>query len=300
MSWARQWGVRSQGGALMDFDGDGCARRLLARMTCAALLSAGIAPAAQAQVDQLAQIGTIGGTGAPAAAAPAPVNSGRPDVFAGAEGAENALIVGDWLLYPTAFGGFLYDSNVNQSQTKVQSSGGLRLVPSLLANTNNGLSQTTIYGMVDGRIYFSPIAGGGDDASVRSGVIEVYKPLEDLTFTGQGDFTRQKDLFNTLGTTPVSPSLNQTGIGLSPTTNPQSYNQISGSALVQKDIDQGFVTLGGSIVDQMYDRNTGTVAPSPDGVTYTGTVRGGYWLIPSLYGFVEGSFDSRDLATSGV
>jgi hypothetical protein len=286
-----------KGGSLMDFGGDGRVRRLVVRMGYAALLSAGVASAAQAQ---LAQVGTMGGTGVPAAAAPAPVNSGRPDVFAGATGAENALIAGDWLIYPTAFGGLLYDSNVNQTTTKAQSSAGLRLVPSLLANTNNGLSQTTIYGMVDGRIYFSPISGGGDDASVRSGVIEVYKPLEDLTFTGQGDYTRQKDLFNTLGTTPVSPSLNPTGLGLSPTTNPQSYDQFSGSASVQKDFGQAFVVLGGSIVDQMYDHTTGATAPSPDGITYTGTVRGGYWFVPALYGFVEGSLDSRDLSIIGM
>jgi hypothetical protein len=275
------------------------AHRVLVRAGYAAWLYAGIASAAQAQVGQLAQVGTIGGTGAPGMS-PAPVSSGRPDVFAAEGRAEDALIVGDWLLYPSAFGGVLYDSNVNQTQTKVRSSPGLRLVPSLLGNTNNGLSQTTIYGMVDGRIYTNQNAGGGDAVSVRSGVIEAYKPLEDLTFTGQGDYTRQKDLFNTLGTTPVSPSLNPTGLGLSPTTNPQSYDQFSGSASVQKDFGQAFVTLGGSIVDQMYDRNTGTTAPSPDGVTYTGTVRGGYWIVPALYGYVEGAFDSRDLVTSSL
>ena len=289
----------------MHFDGDGRARCLLMRMGYAALLCAGIALAAQAQVGQLpqvgqlAQVGTIGGTDAPAMSPP-PVSSGRPDVFAAEGRAESALIVGDWLLYPSGFGGVFFDSNVNQTAVGARSSAGFRAVPSLLANTNNGFSQTTIYALADGRIYTNQIPGGGDAVSVRSGVIETYKPLEDLTFSAQGDYTRQKDLFNTLGVTRDAPSLNPTGLGLSPTTNPQSYDQFSGSGSVQKDFGQAFVTLGGSVVDQTYDRNSGATAPSPDGVTYTGTMRGGYWIVPALYGYVSGSLDSRDLVTSSL
>jgi len=37
--------------------------------------------------------------------------------------------------------------------------------------------------------------------AVRSGVTEAYQPLPDLRITGQGDYTRQKDLFGTLGVT---------------------------------------------------------------------------------------------------
>src|SRR5438105_9068171 len=76
----------------------------------------------------LAQVGVIGGSGAPSVSPPA-VGAGRPDVFVRPGRAETALIAGDWLLYPSLFGGAVYDSNVNQSAIGARSSAGLRLVP---------------------------------------------------------------------------------------------------------------------------------------------------------------------------
>ncbi|HVC57493.1 MAG TPA: hypothetical protein VND95_16180, partial [Stellaceae bacterium] len=64
----------------------------------AASLSAGITSVSQAQV------GLIGGAGG-ASLQPPPVASGRPDVFARPGRADTALIVGDWLLYPSGFAG---------------------------------------------------------------------------------------------------------------------------------------------------------------------------------------------------
>jgi len=289
----------------MHFAEDGRARRSLMRIGYALLLFAGTAAAAQAQigqltqVDQLAQVGTVGGIGGPSIAPP-PVATDRPDVFARPGRVEHALIVDDWLIYPSAFGGMLYDSNVNQASVGARSSAGLRLVPSFLADTNNGISKTTLYGTVDGRLYTDQSAGSSDALAVRSGVTETYQPLPDLRFTGQGDYTRQKDLFGTLGVTNGLATLNTTGIGLSPTTNPQSYDQISGSASVQKNFAGAFAILSGSVVDQMYDHSSGAVAPSPSGPTYTGTSRGGIWITPALYGYFEGSLDRRDYSINAL
>ena len=240
----------------MDSAGDVRARRPLARIGYAALLYAGTTSVALAQigqlvpVDQVAQVGTAGGIGAPSVAPP-PVATGRRDVFERPGRAEHALILGDWLIYPSAFGGVLYDSNVNQSSVGARSSAGLRLVPSVLAETNNGIAKTTVYGMVDGRLYTNQGAGSSDALAVRSGVTEAYQPLPDLRITGQGDYTRQKDLFATLGVTNSLSTLNPTGIGLSPTANPQSYDQISGSVSAQKNFSNAFAILSGSVVDQM-------------------------------------------------
>jgi len=265
-------------------------RRIFVTIGYAASLSAGITSVSQAQV------GSIGGAGG-ASLQPPPVASGRPDVFARPGRADTALIVGDWLLYPSGFAGVVYDSNVNDSSTGVVSSPGLRLAPSLLAETDNGISKTSLYGTVDGRLYLDQRANGSDAISVRSGVVELYQPLPDLIVIGQGDFTRQKDIFSTLGVTNDLLLLNTTATGLAPTVNPQSYSQLSGRASVQKDFASAFTILSGSVVDQMYDSRPGAVASSSDGVVYTGTGRGGIWITPALYGYIEGALDTRDYVT---
>jgi len=272
--------------------------RWLVGAGCAIGVIFDLAAAGHAQVGQLAQIGTAGGFGAPAVEPP-PVATGRPNVFARPGRAETALIVGDWLLYPSAFGGALFDSNVTQT-TSARSSGGLRLVPSILGESTGAVTKTTFYGVVDGRIYTNQAAGSSDAVAVRSGVIEAYQPLPDWRLTGQADFTRQKDLFTTLGVTNSVNTLNPTGVGLAPVANPQSYNQISASGSVQKNFVDAFAVLSAAVVDQMYDRSTGVVAPSPDGVTVIGTGRGGIWITPALYGYAEIAGDNRSFSTSAL
>ena len=231
---------------------------------------------------------------------PPPVASGRVDAFAEPSRADTALMVGGWLLYPSAFAGAVYDSNANQSATGTVSRAGLRLVPSLFAQTSTGISKTTLYGSLDGRLYLNHGANNSDAISVRSGIAGMYQPLPDLLLTGQADFARQRDLFSTLGVTNNLSLPDTTAIGLAPSVNPQSYNQLSGAASVQKNFAGAFAIFSASVVDQMFDHDSGGVAPSPDGVIYSGTGRGGIWITPALYGYVEGSLDKRDYATRAL
>jgi len=260
----------------------------------AVFLAGGFAAVPQAR----AQVGAVGGTGAPAIQPP-PVSTDRPDIFVNPGRTDDALIAGGWLIYPSAFVGGTFDSNVNQSATNVRSSAGIRLTPSLLAESTNDFSKTTIYGVADGRIYLSQGAGSADEVDVSSGVIETYQPLADLIFTGQGDYTRQKDLFSTLGDTHSVQNLNPTGIGLSPVPNPQAYNQLTAAGSVQKNFASAFTIVSGSVVGQIYDQNT-NLNQSANNVTFTGTLRGGFWLTPALYGYFEGALDSRDESISGL
>jgi hypothetical protein len=78
---------------------------------------------------------------------------------------------------------------------------------------------------------------------------------------------------------------------------PLAYNQFSGTASVQKTFDRTFVNFGGSAVDIRYDNNPVVGAPSPNGVTYTGVGRGGFWFTPFLYAYGEGSVDQRHYST---
>jgi hypothetical protein len=265
-------------------------RPWLAIETGIVLLLSGLAVVSPAR----AQVGAVGGANAPSVQPP-PVNSGRADVFANPGRTDDALIAGGWLIYPSAFVGGVYDSNPNQS-SHGQSSGGARLTPSLLAETVGDLTKTTIYGVADGRIYFGSHAT--DTVDVSSGIVETYQPLPDLVFTGQGDYTRQRDLFATLGTTHSVQLLNTTGIGLSPVSNPQAYNQLSAAAAVQKNFASAFAIVSGSVVGQIYDQNA--PGASADNVTYTGGLKGGVWITPALYAFFDGKGDSRNLSVSGL
>ncbi len=66
---------------------------------CCAAALCGYTPVVQAQVGEIAQVGSPGGTAAPGLAPP-PVNTGRQDVFAKPGRAEDAMVAGDWLIYP--------------------------------------------------------------------------------------------------------------------------------------------------------------------------------------------------------
>jgi hypothetical protein len=239
-----------------------------------------------------AQIGSIGGTDGPAIGGTGGV-AGHADVFAKPNREYSALPVGSWLLYPTVFGGAVFDSNINQSAVDKTSSAGVRLVPSILAETTDGIHKSTFYGMADARAYARSTANDSDVVNARTGWIQAYHPTSDLTVTGQGDYTRQKDLFSNFGIDHSVSILNPTSIGLSPVANPLTYNQFAGNISAQKTIDRAFVNFGGSVVDIIYDHNPNAVAPSPNGTTYTGTGRGGFWFTPFLYGYVEGAADQR-------
>jgi Putative beta-barrel porin 2 len=237
-------------------------------------------------------------------------SGGRGDITARGGRAENALPVGEWLLYPAAFAGAIYDTNVQQTANAVGSA-GLRLVPSILAERNDGVSKTSLYGMADARIYTNPNVDDAGALAARVGLIEDYQLLPDWLFHAQVDYTRQRDLFSTLGISPsvaiqnptaVSQTLsavNPTGVGLTPVANPLAYNQFSGMASARKNFADTFVDVGGSVVGIAYD-NSSAAAPSPNGVVYTGVGRGGVWLTPDVYGFVEVSGDSRNYATSAL
>ena len=241
-----------------------------------------------------AQVGSFGGPGG-ASLSPPPVVNNRDDPFTKPSREYSALPVGSWLLYPTVFFGAMYDDNVNQSPGPANrtSSPGGRIVPSLLAEATDGIHKSTFYGMLDARGYTANNTGNGDVVAARSGFIQRYQPLSDLVFTAQADYTRQRDLFSTFGIDHSVTTLNPTAIGLSPVVNPLTYNQGSVTATVQKNFDRAFVNFGASVVDIVYDTDPLLLAPSPDGITYTGVARGGFWFTPFLYAYAEGSADQR-------
>ncbi len=244
-----------------------------------------------------AQVGALGGPAGPTLSPP-PVAVDRADPFVKPGREYGALPVGMWLLYPTVFAGLIYDDNVNQNPGGKSSSWGGRIVPSLLAEANDGIFKSTFYGMADARVYGNNDANNADTVAARAGFIERYQPMLDVAINAQGDYTRQKDLFSTFGIDHSVTTLNPTAVGLMPVANPLAYNQFSTTASIQKTFNRAFVNFGGSVVDIRYDHNPDPTVPSPDGITFTGVGKGGVWFTPFLYGFVEGQADRRRYTNS--
>jgi hypothetical protein len=236
---------------------------------------------------------------------PPSVYTGRPDLFGKPSAGDEALPIGNWLVFPSSFVGLLYATNPSESPTGAHASPGLRLTTNSYAKTDDGIKQTTFYTNTDLDLYANPGSSntgssGTNYLSTRTGVIETYQPFSDLIVNGQADFTRQQNYFSPLGISNNLASLNTTGVGVAPTSNPLPYNQLTGSAWVQKNFSDLFVIASGSVVDLTYDQSSTLPAPSPNGVTFTGTGRGGYWIIPDLYTYVEASLDERSYATSSL
>lgn len=231
----------------------------------------------------------------PAAAvalAPTPTIAGRLYQPAVPSGYYTGLPIGSWLFYPTFSGGTFYDSNPGQLPHGKQGSIGVRLLPSLLAVDDNGIEKTTAYALADSRIGTNPGAGNAQRVAANAGLIESYSPLPDLSLRVQGDYLRERDLFNSFAVNRSVGYLNPTGVGLAPTPSSQSYNQFTGSLSITKAFYRAFAGFDASVVDLAYDGSSGT-APAPSGTTSTATARGGFWLTPSLYGYAEGSLDRR-------
>jgi hypothetical protein len=246
----------------------------------------------------LAQVGSFGGAGGQSITPP-PVTTGREEGAPTPETERTGLPLGNWLVYPSASVAGLFDSNPQQLATGVKPGGGIRLTPSFLAEQTTGVYKTTIYGLVDGLAYIPEQVNNSDTLTAKTGVTEHYQPLPDWIINGQLDYTRQKDLFATFAVDRSLVPLNPTGVGLSPTTNPLSYNQLTAAGSVQKNVGDGFVIGNGSVVGLLYSGAAAT-APSPNGAFFTGSVRGGYWVLPDFYTFLGGSGNSFQYATSSL
>jgi hypothetical protein len=271
------------------------------RLTCRIFfaLGAGALLPAGAMDSARAQLGAIGGQTGPAIEA-LPPQSGRPSAFEEPGRAENALVAGDWLLYPTAFAGGIYDSNPAQSAQNPKASGGIRLVPAILAERTADISKTSLYAMTDARVYAVGETQGVDAVAARLGAIQDYEPADSWVLHAQGDYTRQRDVFSTLGVTHNLSSLNPTGVGVVPTQEPTTYNQFSGTASVLKRFSSAFVSLGGSTVGILYNQPGANIPPPPSGVIFTGVTRGGIWVSPDIYTYVSGAVDKRNWDTSSL
>jgi hypothetical protein len=251
---------------------------------------------------QVAQVTSFEGGGALLVQPPA-VDTGRPDLFGYASRGDEGLPIGNWLIFPSTFVGVAFATNPGDSPTGARASPGLLLRSNTIAASEDALNKTVLYSNTDAQLYPDQGSNSGTSANylnTHTGIMETYQPLLNLIINAQGDFTRQIDYFNSLGVTNNLSTLNTTGVGVAPSANPVPYNQLSGSFSIQDNFADTFLVFGGSIVDQIYDSSSTVTAPAPNGTILTGRGRGGIWIIPDLYGYIETSIDKRDYATTAL
>ena len=121
--------------------------------------------------------------------------------YAPADGPSGAykegVAAGPWYLFPSIFVGGVYDSNISQSAqgTPVESGWGFRAVPRLTGFYDGGIHKTTVYGVFDGE-YFPNSNVGASTLAATVGFGHVYEAMRDLIFNFYGNYTRERDIFN--------------------------------------------------------------------------------------------------------
>ena len=230
---------------------------------------------------------------------------------------ENGLEVSGWKLFPKAFVGAVWDTNVDQqpSGTARTSSVSARAVPYIAAIYDGGIHRTTAYGVADARFF------DADTLSATAGLTHRYEAMRDLIFTGFVNYTRQTELFTSalnFNNNAIGPTISVESsvpivlnpFGTTPTVNSSAYNQYTGGGSVTKDFDNtGSVALAATVFHIAFD-NTGNLPlgspfqTSLDGTSYwvTGRIAGN--VTPSVYVFAESSgifqrFNNSSFDTNG-
>ncbi len=221
-----------------------------------------------------------------------PLSAAAADLPVKAERDKTAMAVGGWLYSPTLFAGAIYNSNINQTETGRVSGWGERIVPGFSASLDNGIHQTTLYGLADLQNYEASGANHKTTLDAKAGIMQTYFAQRDLTFRFNGDFTRQADVFGSnafattatpLATTSGAPVAATT---VSPQVTPDRFNQYSGALSGEKRFGPAFVGLTTSVVSTRFDNNP-AFTTSRDGTVYTVAERSGFDLTPHIYAFVD-------------
>lgn len=210
-----------------------------------------------------------------------------------APGAPKPMAVGGWQFSPTLFAGAVYNSNVNQSEAKV-SGWGERVVPGFSASLDNGIHQTSLYGLADIQNYSGSGIVHRTPIDAKAGITQTYLAQRDLSFRFNGDFTRQSDVFGSAAFAPSDTPLGGTSgapvaaTAVSPQANPDRFNQYSGSLYADKRLGRAFVGLGTSAVSTQFD-STPAGTTNRNGTVYTVFGRVGFDITPQLYAFADPS-----------
>ena len=217
---------------------------------------------------------------------------------------KEGVAAGPWYLFPSIFVGGVYDSNISQAAqgTPVESGWGVRAVPRLTGFYDGGIHKTTVYGVFDGE-YFPDSNVGASTLAASVGFGHVYEAMRDLIFNFYGNYTRERDVFNSAlnfnngaigpsGAPPANIPLIINPFGNTPSVNPIPFNQFTLGSGVTKTFGPGFASVTATGYYIAYDQQPDNI-PQPFQTSLNGadvwvTGRLGYHVIPALYVFAEG------------
>ncbi len=191
----------------------------------------------------------------------------------------------DWMLYPSLFIGAVYDDNIFQSTTDRVSQTGLKLRPSLRAERDTGLHQTSVFVNGDFNIYANEASADTTNAQVA--LTHRWEAMRDLVFTAGVEYDRRTDIYNNGVVTGLYGNS-----GLIAT--PQRYNYFGGYVSGLKSFNRFFVGLTASAYGTTYDPLYTTDGAGAADQSYRNnlvtsvTGRVGYNVTPVLYAYVEG------------
>ena len=281
-----------------------------------------VAPGAEAQ-EAAASSGGAGGDLASPGAGPEAV--GLQTYAANAPRADQGLVLGRWLVYPSFFGGYVFNDNVFATHNYRVGLSGLQISPSLEAGLDAGLWRTNVSFGASTIIY--PGTGGQTRSNSALGttvndapptnvtghlsVSETWMPKADWAVIGSGNFIRTQGLFG------ASSPTNGFGLGTPGVTAPaftpsyiptigtfssqqQYINMYGGQLSVQKTINER-TSLSGSVYAQgvSYDSSPSTTqlvggvpqnlggSSGPGGMSYGANLRGSFYATPQVYVFVQ-------------
>lgn len=204
--------------------------------------------------------------------------------------------IGPFLVYPELTLGGVYNDNLYPAATTRQASFGYRFAPTIAAIDDQGLRKSSLYFNADAEIYpgAGPEVPSADKlaVSVAAGAQQSWTPTPDLTFSANVGYARQ----NALLQTPVFP---ETRFAAAPEivnlTNGAQFSDLVGAqASIEKTLGRGFFVRAGAGVQNLAYEAGGGPGPAPaGGQDYSGSLRFGYALTPTLSGFVEGDVDRQ-------
>ena len=226
------------------------------------------------------------------------------------------LALASFMLYPSSFAGLVFNDNLYSTASNRVAGLGVRLRPSFEARLDDGLHQTSVYFTTDLQIYpgqgdayvFTPqptVYAPPTNATGRAGFSHQWLPTADLSIQAVADYARQNGLF---GASPATANFTPFTLPSASTVSaaPQYSNQYSAFVSIEKKFEeQWFLTAKTGAQYVAYDSRP-SVAPvaslatglapitaSQDGLIYMASLRGGYYVTPQLYAFVEPQADLR-------
>ena len=181
---------------------------------------------------------------------------------------------------------------------------GFEIKPSLLADFNTGIYETSIYGNIDSKIY-PTLDSSNDTFNRQAGILQKYSPLPDLLFTAQGNYAHSTNATVLLNSTtpaatsipspivsPANPALpGAAGVVANAQTVVDPNDTYTATASVYKEFNRAYAVFGGSISDATFET---TPSSNYNLAAYYGA--GGIWFSPLFYAFANGAQSFYDPA----